>query len=176
MVRLEDVPVAGVHRLAEQRRALELVPDELSSLRGDHEEPNEVLVHRDVGVAAEDRLAEHRRPLDLEHERATRPDIPDAIDLLDVLGRTVADEWQIDGQFAILEPVAEPPTTELAALLPSTEPDAESEAVAEIGEKREELRVLLAPAEQVVGGDEPVGGRCERSIGRETGSDEGFVG
>src|SRR5207249_3784229 len=51
VVRLEDVPVAGVRRLAEERRALELVADELGPLRCDHEEADEVLVRRDIRVA-----------------------------------------------------------------------------------------------------------------------------
>ena len=58
----------SLERLAQQRRARELVADELGPLRGDDEEADERLVGRDPGVPAEQRLAEHRRPFDLEQE------------------------------------------------------------------------------------------------------------
>ena len=69
VVPLQDVPVVALERLAEERRPLELVADELGPLRGDDEEPDDRLLLRDPGVAAEERLAEHRGPLDLEQER-----------------------------------------------------------------------------------------------------------
>ena len=43
------------------------------------------VVGRDPGVATEERLAEHRGPLDLEQERQPAADVPDAVDLGDVV-------------------------------------------------------------------------------------------
>ena len=78
-----QVPV--VERRAQERRAGELVADELGPLRGDDEEPDERVVGRDPRVAAEQRLAEHRRPFDLEQEGDLAADVPDAVDLGEVL-------------------------------------------------------------------------------------------
>ena len=71
----------------QQRRAVELVAHELGPLGGDDEEADERLVGRDPRVAAQERLAEHRRPLDLEQERDLAADVPDAVDVGELLGR-----------------------------------------------------------------------------------------
>ena len=84
VVPLEDVPVAGLDRLAQQDRAIELRADEFRAFGRDREEPDQPVVGCDPGVAAQDRLAEHRGPLDLEQERQAVADVPDAGDVLEV--------------------------------------------------------------------------------------------
>src|SRR5215212_3666660 len=87
VVPLQDVPVVLLERVAEDRRSLELVPDELRALRRDDEEADRRIVLRDPGVPPQDRLTEHRGPLDLEQERELAAGIPGAVDLGDLVRR-----------------------------------------------------------------------------------------
>ena len=174
MVPLDDVPVVALDRLAQERRSLELVADELRPLRGDDEETDERVVLRDPGVATEERLAEHRRPLDLEEERRATADVPDAVDLGDVVDGP-ADLDEVGPMLALVEPVPEPSRSELARLLAAPDPDAHPEPVAAVGEERDRLGVLLRPAEEIVAGQHPVRRARHAPVALEAGPDEGFV-
>ena len=57
VVRLEQVPAAGLERVAQERRPVELVADELGALREHDEEPHDAVVVGHPGMAAEDGLA-----------------------------------------------------------------------------------------------------------------------
>ena len=119
-----------VERRPQQRRPLELVADELGPLGGDDEEADESLVRRDAGVPAQQRLAEHRRPLDLEQEGDLAADVPDAVDLGQVLdgpGRSRRGRRRARGRSrrSPSRPPADPP-----GLLAPADPDAHAEAVA----------------------------------------------
>ena len=87
VVRLDDVEAARLERGPQQRRAVQLVAHELGPLRRDDEEADERIVGRDPVVAAEQRLAEHGRPLDLEQQRDLAADVPDAVDVAELLRR-----------------------------------------------------------------------------------------
>ncbi len=152
MDRLDDVPVGRLERLAQQRRARELVADQLGPLRGDDEEPDERLVGRDPGVPAEQRLAEHRRPLDLEQEGDLAADVPDAVDLGEVLDGA-ADPAEVGALLAGSSRSPSSPPLEPPGLLAPADPDAHAEPVAGVGDRRQQLRVLLAAAQEVVAGD-----------------------
>ena len=88
---------------------------------------------RDPGVAAEERLAEHRGPLHLEQEGRPAADVPDAVDLGDVVDRS-ADLDEIRPVLALVEPVAQPSRAELAGLLAAADPDVHPEPMAAVGE------------------------------------------
>ena len=176
MVGLDDVPVARVERLAQQRRAGELVADELGPLGGDDEEPDERLVGRDPGVAAEQRLAEHRRPFDLEQERDLAADVPDRVDLGELVAGA-ADAAEVGPLLAGVEQVAEEARRRAAGsarvgrsrrACPSRWPPS-----AMVGQQ---LRVLLAAAQQVVAGDQALGRAGQAPIAVEAGPDEPLVG
>ena len=74
VVRLDEVPAAASSAVAQQRRAVELVPDELRSARGARRgtaRARSSCGH--PGVAAEDGLGQHRGPLDLPQPGRHRP-------------------------------------------------------------------------------------------------------
>src|SRR5262245_38297660 len=81
VVPLHDVPALLLDRAPQQRRAIELVADEVRPFGRDGQEADESLVVADPGVPAQQRLAEHRGPLDLEEQRDLAADVPDGIDL-----------------------------------------------------------------------------------------------
>ena len=145
MVRLDDVPGAGVEGGPQERRAVELVADELGPLGSDHQEADQAVVGRDPGVLAQDRLAEHRRPLDLEQEADLAADVPDAVDVGQLLGGR-ADDPEVRALLPVVEEVAEGAAADPPRLLATADPDAHPEPVARLGDRREEVRVLLAPA------------------------------
>ncbi len=55
-------------------------------------------------------------------------------------------------------------------LLALGQPDPHPQAMAAIGERGEEIRVLLAPGEQVVAGQQPLGRAVRASIALQAGS------
>ena len=106
VVRLDDVPVPLVEGGPQQRRALQLVADQLGPFGGDDQEADERFVGRDPGVPAEQRLAEHRRPFDLEQEGDLAADVPDPVDLGEVLGGP-ADPAEVGALLALVEPIGQ---------------------------------------------------------------------
>ena len=140
----------------QQRRASELEADEIGPLRCDDEEPDDRVVRRDPGMAAKQRLAEHRGPFDLEQERDLAPDVPDAVDLGEVLGRR-PDPAEIQPPFARFEQVAEQPALVASRLLALADPDLHPQPATGRRDRREQVGVLLAAPEEVVAGDDPVG-------------------
>ena len=117
MVDLEDVPVAAVERAPEQRRALKLVADELRPLRDDDQEPDEVVDRGDERPAAQQRLTEHRGPLDLEHIARPTGNLPDDIEVIDVVWTRPAHARRAEAQFARIEPGTQRTAMRLANLL-----------------------------------------------------------
>ena len=130
---------------------------------------------RDARVTAQQRLAEHRRPLDLEEECGSTADIPDAVDIGDLVGGP-ADLAERPARLAIVEPVGEAPRAEPAGLLALTDPDAHPEAMAAVGQGGDRLGVLLGTAEEVVGRDEAIGRAGHAAVAPEAGPDECLVG
>ena len=159
----------------QQRRAVELVADQLGPLRGDDEEPDERVVGRDPGMPAKERLAEHGGPFDLEQEGHLAADVPDGIDLGEVVGRGLI-AAEVGVLLAGFEQVAEQPVAVAPGLLAAADPDPHPEPVAGLGERRQQLGVLLAAAQQVVAGDDPLGRAGQAPIAVEAGPDEAVVG
>ena len=160
----------------QDRRAIELVADELGPLRDDDEEPRRVLVARDLGVAPQDRLGQHRRPLDLEVERRLVADVPHPVDLLELLDRSPGDERQVDRPLTTVEPLRQATPADRPILLAPVQPDREAEPVAGLGEDGEQLGPFGRPAQEIVTGDEPVRRRGQAAVALEAGPDEGLVG
>src|SRR6185503_6173724 len=100
--------------------------------------PDRCVVLRDPGVAAEDRLADHRGPFDLEQERELAAEVPRAVDLGDLVRGTV-DVDEGHPQLALVEPIHEAARAEAAGLLPPADPDRQAEAMAPVGEERDQL-------------------------------------
>ncbi len=61
------------------------------------------------------------------------------------------------------------------ALLATPDPDPHAEQVAGLGDGRQQLGVLLAPAQEVVTGDDPLGRAGQTAVAVEAGPDEGIV-
>ncbi len=159
----------------QQRRALQLVAHELGPLGGHHQEADERFVRRDPGVPAEDRLAQHGRPFDLEQQGHLAPDVPDRVDL----GQRVAGPVhaaEVDPLLAGVEPVDQRTRGCPPRLLRSTDPDPHAEPVPGVGEQRQQLRVLLAAAQQVVAGDQAVRRAGQAAVAVEARPDQAFVG
>ena len=133
-----------VDRGPQERGALELVADEIGPFGRDDEEADEPLVVADASVPAEERLAEHRRPLDLEHHRQLAADVPDRVDLGERVDRP-ADAAEVGALLALVKDVAEVAAPVSAALLALGEPDPQAKAMAGVGDRRQQLGVLLAP-------------------------------
>ena len=77
---------------------------------------------------------------------------------------------------AVVEQVAERGPVDPARLLAAPEPDLHPEPVAAVGERGEQLGVLLAAPQQVVVRDDPFGGAGRAPVAVEAGADERFVG
>ena len=125
---------------------------------------------------AQERLAEHRRPLDLEQEAGPAADLPHDVDLVDGLGPGPPDPWRALAALALVEPLREVPAAQPADLLAAGDPGAHPEPVADVDEVGHELAVLVRPAQEIVGGDDPVGRAGHAPIAVEAGRDERLVG
>ena len=120
-------------------------------------------------VTAQQRLAEHRGPLDLEQEGDLPADVPDGVDLDQRVRRP---DRSSRGRRASRGPRAGrrgAPRPSSAGLLALRQPDAHPESMTGVGQRGEQLRVLLAAAQQVVGRDEVVrgAGRARDSSSRQ---------
>ena len=162
--------------VAQQRRALELVADELRPLGEHDEEPHEALVRRHPGVAPEHGVAEHRRPLDLPQEGRPAADVPDDVDVLEVLAPDPA-EVRRAGELAVVEPVPErePPSLARAAGGAPIQ-HAKPEPVPEVHERRRSARRAPGCAGSGRRRDQPVRRAGEAPVAVEAGADERLVG
>ena len=105
---------------------------------------------RDERAAPEERLAEHRRPLDLEQEAGPAADLPDDVDLVDVVRARPADPRRALAPLAVVEPVGEVATADAADLLAAGDPGPHPEPVTGVDEVGDDLAVLVRAAQQVV--------------------------
>ena len=85
------------------------------------------------------------------------PDLPDRVDLVDVLGPRPAHPRGTLAPLAVVEPVRQVAAPDAADLLPGGDPGAHPQAVADVHQVGHDLAVLVRPAQQVVRGDDPVG-------------------
>ena len=83
---------------------------------------------------------------------------------------------EVGALLPVVEEVAEGAAADPPRLLAPADPDAHLEPVARLGDRRQEVRVLLAAAQQVVGGDQPLGGAGEAAVALEAGLDEAVIG
>ena len=108
-------------------------------------------------MAAQERLAEHRGPFDLEQERDLAADVPDDVDLGELVGGP-ADPAEVRPPLALVEPIDQQslPRRAGSARAGRSRPACPGggRASAIVGEQ---LRVLLAAAQQVVAGDQSSG-------------------
>src|SRR4051812_35622813 len=175
VTRLQEVPATVLQSRAEDRRPLQLVPDELRPFREDDEEPDELVVGRDARVPAQDGLRQHRGPLDLPRERHPAADIPQRVDVLEVLHAHLAEERRT-GALELGEPRAQRPAIDAPALLPLADPHGEPQPMPEIREDPEQLAVLVGPPQHIVARHHAVRRGREAAIAVEARAHEGFVG
>src|SRR5919198_3119821 len=176
VVPLEEMPVTLGDCGAENRRAIQLVANELGSLGRNQHESNDMVVLRDAAMAPKDRFGEHRGPLDLEQHRRPAPDIPDAVDRLEILRRRPGDERQVDVPLAIIEPIDQPPISYPPALLTQPDPDLHPQPVTAAREGRKQLAVLLGSTDEVLGGEHPIVRARPAAIALQACPDERLVG
>src|SRR6266446_2557974 len=174
VIPLDDVPVVPGDRLAQERRSLELVANELGPLGGNDQEANQRVTRRDPAVATQQRIAEHRGPLDFEQEGDPAADVPDAVDVGDLVGGP-ADHAERRPCLAIVEPVGETPRAQPSNLLALADPGTHPQAVTAVDQGGDHLAVLLGAAEELVGGEEVVCGAGEAAVAPQAGPDERLV-
>src|SRR6185436_12587350 len=98
----------------------------------------------DTRVPAEQWLGQHRRPLDFEHHRELAADVPDRVDLREGIDR-LADRAEIGVSLSLIEDVTQVAATVAAAVLTFGDPHAQTESMARVRDRRQEVGVLLAP-------------------------------
>ena len=124
------------------------------------QEPDQVVAGGDPRTAAQDRLVQHGRPFDLEAEGGLAAQVPDAVDGLQRLRRTLADQRQVDALLDLREQVPQRLAAVAAALLPRRDPAAQAQAMAVLGQHANHCAVLVGTQlERVVGAQQAVGGR-----------------
>ena len=149
---------------------------EIGPLRSDHEESDESVVRGDPGVPPEHGLTEHGRPLHLEEEGGAAADVPDAVNVGQVLGGRPRDCRQPRRPLGRCQQVTERSGTEPPSLLSPPDPDAHAEPMPRIRESSKDLRVIRGSATDIIARDETIGTGSRASITRQAGTDERCVG